>query len=108
MQWTLGVVTFVFLWVFGLPAAYFFALVHGGGLSAAWTWVYPPYIVMNVVMVVAFLRADWHAISSNICKREGVDDTITDQGDIEALVMHNATLKYGSTTERGVTTAIVQ
>lgn len=104
MQWTLGVVTFVFLFVFGLPAVYVFALVRGGGLSAAWTWVYPPYIVMNVVMIGAFLRADWHAISANICKREGVDDdTIaTDQGDIEALVLHNTTMKYGSTTEQSV------
>jgi MATE family multidrug resistance protein len=104
MQWTLGVVTFVFLWVFGLPAVYFFALIRGGGLGAAWTWVYPPYIVMNVVMIAAFLRADWHAISANIRKREGLTDSIIDQGDIEALVMHNATLKYGSTTERSVAT----
>ncbi len=104
MQWTLGVVTFVFLWVFGLPAVYFFALIRGGGLGAAWTWVYPPYIVMNVVMIAAFLRADWHAISANIRKREGLVDSIIDQGDIEALVMHNATLKYGSTTERSVAT----
>lgn len=101
MQWTLGVVTCCFLFVFGLPAVYFFALVRGGGLSAAWTWVYPPYIIMNVVMVAAFLRSDWHAISANICKREGLDDTIIDQGDVEALVMHrNDTLKYGSTAEQ--------
>lgn len=99
MQWTLGVVTFVFLWVFGLPAMYFFSLVRGGGIGAAWTWVYPPYIFMNIVLIAAFLRADWHAISNNIRKREGIADTIIDEGDIEALVTHD-TSKYGSTTER--------
>lgn len=103
MQWTLGVVTFVFLWALGLPAMYFFSLVRGGGLGAAWTWVYPPYVFMNVVLIAAFFRADWHAISANICKREGIaDDTIENEGDIETLMTPEPSTKYGSTTERSI------
>lgn len=99
MQWTLGVVTFLFLWVLGLPAVYFFALVRDGGLNTAWTWVYPPYVAMNAVLIVAFSRADWYAISAAIRKREGISDG-ADDGDIEeALITHGAPL-YGSTVDR--------
>jgi Na+-driven multidrug efflux pump len=97
MQWTLGIVTLVFLWIVGLPAVYFFALVRGGGLETAWTMVYPPYIFMNAVLVVAFCLADWHAISAAIRKREGISDLLLGEGDIETLVSHNWP-KYGSVT----------
>ena len=100
MQWTLGYVTFVFLWVVGLPALYFFALIRHGGLDSVWTWVYPPYTAMNVVLIVAFMRADWYEISAAIRKREGIDDMLVGEGDIEeALIMHREESKYGSTSD---------
>jgi len=100
MQWTLGVVTLIFLWVIGLPAVYFFALVRHGGLDAAWTWVYPPYIAMNTVLIVAFVRADWYAISAAIRKREGIADILVDEGDIEEAPIIHGTSEYGSIAER--------
>ena len=96
MQWTLGVVTFIFLWVFGLPAVYFFAVYRDGGLSAAWTWVYPPYIAMDIVLIIAFMRADWYAIGAAVRKREGVSETDVDEGDIEESLIVNDTKNYGS------------
>ena len=97
MQWTLGFVTFVFLWVIGLPAVYFFAIVRHGGLDSTWTLVFPPYIFMNALLIVAFVNADWYAISVAIRKREGISDVFVDEGDIEdALITHGAP-KYGST-----------
>jgi Na+-driven multidrug efflux pump len=101
MQWTLGIVTLVFLWIIGLPAIYYFALFRGGGLETTWTWVYPPYIFMNAVLVAAFCLADWHAISVAIRKREGmsdmdrISDLFLEEGYIETLVTHGAP-KYGS------------
>jgi Na+-driven multidrug efflux pump len=101
MQWTLGIVTLFFLWILGLPALYYFALLRGGGLEMAWTLVYPPYIFMNAVLVAAFCLADWHAISAAIRKREGISDTdeiadlLLDEGDIETMVAHDGP-KYGS------------
>jgi multidrug resistance protein, MATE family len=47
LQWTLGAITLFSLWVVGLPAAYYFAIVKGGGLNAAWSCVWPPYVAMN-------------------------------------------------------------
>lgn len=100
MQWTLGVVTFVFLWVVGLPVLYFFALIRDGGLDSVWTWVYPPYTAMNLLLIAAFMRADWYQISAAIRKREGIADTLVDEGDIEeALIIRVEESKYGSTTE---------
>jgi Na+-driven multidrug efflux pump len=101
MQWTLGIVTLVFLWIIGLPAIYYFALFRGGGLETVWTWEYRPYIFMNAVLVAAFCLADWHAISAAIRKREGISDMdeisdlLLDEGDIETLVTHDGP-KYGS------------
>jgi Na+-driven multidrug efflux pump len=97
MQWTLGVVTLVSMWIVGLPAVYYFALVRGGGLETAWTLVYPPYIFMNAVLVVAFYLSDWHAIGAAIRKRERLSDLLLGEGDIETLVSHDGP-KYGSVT----------
>jgi hypothetical protein len=57
---------------------------------------------MDIVLVGAFLRADWHAISASIRKREGLANTTIEEGDIEARVTHEMPLKYGSTTERSI------
>jgi Na+-driven multidrug efflux pump len=94
MQWTLGAVTVVSLFIVGLPAIYYFVLLHGGGLEMAWTMLFPPYIFMNVVLVVAFSIADWHAISAAIRKQEGISDFFSGEGDIETLVALDGS-KYG-------------
>ena len=74
MQWTLGVVTVVALWLFGLPAAYYFAMIRGGGLVAVWTCLWPPYVLINGWMCMEFLTRDWTSISKAIRLREGLDE----------------------------------
>ena len=74
MQWTLGLVTFVALWFFGLPTAYFFGIYQAGTLEATWFWYAPPYIAMNVVLLSIFVTTDWHKISQQVREREGMDD----------------------------------
>lgn len=108
MQWTLGVVTVVFLWIVGLPAVYYFALVCGGGLGTAWTMVFPPYIFMNAVLVVSFYRADWHAISEEIRKREGISDSHLVEGDIETQVSHDGTQHASLTVELSKLVSLVE
>lgn len=71
MQWTLGIVTIVFLWVLGMPGAYYFAVVKGGGLGVAWSWIVPPYMAINVTLMVAFLLKDWDKLADEIRLREG-------------------------------------
>jgi MATE family multidrug resistance protein len=94
MQWTLGVVNTFFLWVIGLPALSYFAIVRGGGVDTAWALIYPPYILINIVLMVAFYLADWRKIQTDIRKREGVGELM------EAVVGHHHLPYYGSVNER--------
>jgi MATE family multidrug resistance protein len=70
MQWTLGLVTIFFLWILGLPSAYYFAITRGGGLLAAWRCVWPPYLAINFVLMLAVWRKDWEVIAKQIRARE--------------------------------------
>ena len=74
MQWTLGFTNLVFLWFIALPGLYIHAIAYGGGLEAAWSWIYPPYIFMNVILAYWFFVSDWDAISLAIRKREHIVD----------------------------------
>ena len=73
LQWTLGISTFFVLWIFGLPMAYYASVTRGGGLNAAWTWVWPPYVVLNVYLAYVTMRVDWEEISEQIRIREGIE-----------------------------------
>ena len=73
LQWTLGISTFLVLWVFGLPMAYYASVTRGGGLNAAWTWVWPPYVVLNLYLAYVTIRADWDDIAEQIRIREGIE-----------------------------------
>jgi MATE family multidrug resistance protein len=65
-QWSLGVINFVFLWLFGLPMIYYTAIVRDKGLDAAWFWMNIPYLCMNVTLFVMFVFTDWHQIQEQI------------------------------------------
>ena len=99
MQWTLGVVTVISLWIVGLPCIYYFSAFLGGGIDSAWSWMLPPYIAMNIVLMISFFRSDWHQIQNDIRAREGLKDVddIVNAGDIES-----SDTIYGSTSERRV------
>ena len=73
LQWTLGVVTVACLWFLGLPMTYYFSIVQGGGFSAVWIWIWPPYILINICMGLAFITRDWNEIAYTIIIREGVE-----------------------------------
>jgi hypothetical protein len=94
MQWTLGLVTIIFLWVMGFPAAYYFSVVRGGGLEVAWTWIVPPYMCINVTLIVNFLLKDWDKLANEILKREGI---IRHEIDIEEARTHSTGSGYGAT-----------
>lgn len=70
LQWTLGGVNMFWLWAFGLPAVYHFAVTHGGRLEAAWTWINFPYLGMNVCLIVAFAMTSWRDIAEKIREKE--------------------------------------
>lgn len=69
-QWSLGAVNFFFLWVFGVPAAYFATITLEGGLDAAWTCMNISYLTINVALLVLFSKADWLGIHEKIVAGE--------------------------------------
>jgi multidrug resistance protein, MATE family len=79
MQWTLGIITIVFMWVLGLPTTYYVAVWRQGGIQGAWATIWPAYLGINIVIVTAFVRTDWHAISRAIRIREGIHQSTDDK-----------------------------
>jgi Na+-driven multidrug efflux pump len=86
MQWTLGWANIIFLWFVALPGLYLSAIHFNGGLSAAWSWIYPPYLFMNVILIYRFYVSDWNVISLEIRRREGMDKEPSIENDYEASI----------------------
>jgi MATE family multidrug resistance protein len=82
-QWMFGTVTVVLLWGFSLPGMYYFAIRKGGGVDLAWSWIYYPYIVMNIFFLYLFWMEDWERIRSEIRVREGMDNPLRNEKDLE-------------------------
>ena len=107
-QWGLGAVNFTFLWIFGIPVTYHFALVKGGGLDSAWTWINVPYAMMNLTLIAIFVTKDWHAVQAKIRSGEIVEPTSIDppesNSETTALLNGNGTsvaLGYGNDCSAG-------
>jgi hypothetical protein len=79
-----------------MPAAYYFAVVRGGGLVVAWSWIVPPYMAINATLVVAFFLKDWDKLAHEIRVREGI---VRQDSDIEGLVLVEET--HAHTTGNG-------
>jgi MATE family multidrug resistance protein len=73
MQWTLGVVTLITLWGFGLPSAWYFGVVVAKSLDVTWHFIYPPYLIMNVTLWWVFYCKDWEQVAKGIRAREGIE-----------------------------------
>ncbi len=71
-QWSLGIINFVFLWIFGLPVIYYYAVVCGEGLDAVWTWINVPYMGMNISLILLYVFVDWYKIQDMIKDRDTV------------------------------------
>ena len=89
-QWKFGIVTIVCLWGCSLPGMYWYAIKGGGGLDLAWSFIYYPYIAMNLYFVWDFATTDWRAIQLSIRKREGMDVVVAgvEAGDDDEIDGH--------------------
>jgi len=97
MQWTLGILTAMSLWLFGLPCIYYFSVVLGGGIDSVWSWMLPPYIAMNTILMIVAYFTDWYQIQKDIRKREGLEDG---DDNVDGDNFETSGTMYGSTTER--------
>jgi Na+-driven multidrug efflux pump len=78
LQWTVGCLTMIFLWLFGLPCAWYFGIVHYQSIDVVWSWLIPPYACMNVTLMVSFFYQDWDRISEEIREREQMEESSSD------------------------------
>jgi Na+-driven multidrug efflux pump len=72
MQWTLGILSIVLMFGFGLPLIYYFAIVEDGGVEAVWRWMWPPYLLLSTILMIRFFRSDWEQIAAFVRVREGI------------------------------------
>lgn len=98
MQWTLGCTTIVVLWIIGLPAAYYLAVIRGGGLNAAWSAIWPPYVVINFTLAFSIVQADWEKIAKDIRNRELI--SMLSMKAMNAELQYLDDDRYGSTQRR--------
>ncbi|CAB9512011.1 toxin extrusion protein 1 [Seminavis robusta] len=103
MQWTLGIASLVALVVLGLPLAYYFAIVQGGGLSAIWFWMNPPYALVSFILLICFTKVDWNAIAADIMQRERSGDDHRNKDPEQPNVTMNG---YGSTDHHQMVTDV--
>lgn len=66
MQWRLAVAIVVVLWFGTLPIIIKLAINDGGGLDMMWTIIPAGYLILDIVLTILFVTADWHAISRQI------------------------------------------
>ena len=87
MQWTLGLVSVIFMWIIGFPAAWYASAKTKASMDTidpdndgtdalltAWRCIPPAYIAINLVLFACFIKADWHEIREQIRQREGMVD----------------------------------
>jgi Na+-driven multidrug efflux pump len=72
-QWTLGLLLLGIFWCFGVPSLWYYGIDEAESLNVVWKWINPPYVFINLALLVVFVQADWDEISMDICKREGID-----------------------------------
>ncbi len=70
LQWRLAITLFVYLWFVVLPTIIYFAVYRGGGLNAVWTILPIGYTILQVLLALSYLTADWEAIGKKIHDRE--------------------------------------
>jgi MATE family multidrug resistance protein len=69
LQWRMAITIFSFLWFVVLPAIIYFAVHRGGGLDAVWTILPIFYSILQVLLALLYLTADWESIGREIHDR---------------------------------------
>ena len=103
-QWTLGFVNTFFLFVVSLPVCYYLAVVRGGGLEVAWTWINYPYVGINGVLIALFTFTDWYKVQKKIQAmniEEQWKNGDTHEDDIETTNESQALIPSHATTTSG-------
>ena len=91
-QWSLGIINFVFLWLFGLPMIYYTAIVKDEGLNAAWFWMNIPYLCMNTTLGILFVFfTDWNQIQDQILQANEKNTEASDGREEENTIANEKT-----------------
>jgi len=73
LQWRMAVIIFSFLWFITLPSIVYFAVYRGGGLAAVWSILPVFYAIIQIILALAYITADWELIGKNIHKNSHGD-----------------------------------
>merc|ERR1712048_388139 len=65
-QWISGVIIAALMFFVALPAAYYLAIIQGGGILRIWQLMPSFYAFLNVVLALLYFTSDWNAISKRI------------------------------------------
>lgn len=66
MQWRMAIIVFGFLWLGVLPTILYFSIHRGGGLESVWTILPISYTILQMILALSYLIADWEAIGRDI------------------------------------------
>lgn len=93
LQWRLGFVVTIGLWLISVPAIYFVSVTKGGGLHSLWRALPPIYTFLNIALFACYYFADWDDISWTIRKRVSLDK------DPDVLKPSHSVVSYGTVSE---------
>jgi len=88
LQWRMAAIIVLLLWFCALPTVLWFASYQGGGLVTEWRILPVYYLVMQALLVAAYVRVDWSATASRKSLRLSTtsstlmtEPTVDDEGD---------------------------
>ena len=70
LQWRMAIIIFGFLWVVVLPTIIYFAVYLGGGLETVWTILPIAFSILQGLLALPYITADWESIGREIYDRE--------------------------------------
>lgn len=74
MQWRMAGIVVCVLWLCGIPTVLYVGIHQGGGVTAIWSVLPYFYAVLDLLLILCYVCADWNAISQTIQSKKTVDD----------------------------------
>jgi multidrug resistance protein, MATE family len=106
-QWIVGILVVVLLWSISLPLLYYLVIIKNGGLNVAWQCIWPPNLLLIIILAIYISRLDWDAVSEEARMNDSDDDS-DDEGS-ESIPMtkkNDKNVVYGSISQETASLSI--
>jgi multidrug resistance protein, MATE family len=91
LQWRLAVIVFGCLWFCTLPTIIYIAIFRGRGIDGVWSTLPITYTLMQLLLALAYLRADWKLISIDIQNQRANEKPLVEVDPAQELVSSEKT-----------------